>query len=250
MSIAIQCSSCGTTSQIPTSLFVERFRGRKTSVRCKRCLGAIVVDDTMSVPKLEAELTPGSSSSLRAVEVNLAPLISPEASPVASRPAQRSRGALVSLTFAAVVGLGALYAVHSRAPRAANTERAVAAEPVAAPVGVPELVAPRAAIPASSTATEPASQARPTHDERALGFALRWGIKQADLCHARGGSAARTVVVDLKFEPTGKVSRAALNGEEAPSSAEDRCILGQFRSAMIPRFVGEPVAISREIKLR
>jgi hypothetical protein len=156
----------------------------------------------------------------------------------------------MSLTFAAALGLGALYAVHSTTPRPANTERAVAAEPAAAPVGVTEVAAARAAIPASSILTEPSNAARPSHDERALGFALRWGIKQAELCHERGGSAGRTVVVDLTFEPTGKVSRAALNGEEAPSSAENRCILGQFRSAMIPRFVGEPVAIRREIKLR
>ncbi|HET9929404.1 MAG TPA: hypothetical protein VFQ35_01900, partial [Polyangiaceae bacterium] len=194
----------------------------------------------------------GSTGSLRAVEVRL-PVPQVASPSVPEKPELRAvprRGKLVSALLGLGLLGGAVYVQVSHARQPALPMRAAVAPPPVIARSV-ELSPAAVASPAPTPSDVVAPEATPVvHDERALGFAMRWGTKQAELCHQRGGSAGRTVRVDLTFEPNGKVSRAALNGEEAPNSAEDRCILGQFRGVMIPRFAGEAVAITREIKLR
>lgn len=282
MTIAIPCSSCGTAAKIPTSLFVERFRGRKTSIRCKRCTTIIVVDDTAPMSLLDAPSAAASSSgSLGAVEVTLpsAPeiLVTPEPvseitpqpiivvqSPpaVAPKPARKGRGAL----GVTVVGAGIAFAIvaallpHSKSAAGPVGVAAQQATPVAVslPAAAPEAAPaePSTAQPAPPSVTQPAplpsasSKASVAYDERALGFALRWGVTQAELCHRRGGGPAATIQIGLSFEPSGKVSRVTLEGMSAPDSAEARCIVAQFRSVMIPPFAGESFTTRREIKLR
>jgi hypothetical protein len=266
MTIAINCSSCGTTAKIPTSLFAERFHGRKTNIRCKRCAATIVVDDT-SRSILEAPVAASSSGSLGAVEVSLpeldiestpAPIsdATPEPSFVEQHPdlVVPSRSARTSAAIGVLgagVVLGALFASVPRSPApprsAARAPASAAASPLRAAPVVAEL--PSAAEPPQPP-PEAITDAAVVYDQRALRFAMRWGVAQTELCHEKGGGPSGTIRVELSFSPTGKVSRVTLDGMSAPDSAEARCIVAAFRSVMIPAFAGESFTTSREIKLR
>jgi hypothetical protein len=266
MTIAINCSSCGTTAKIPTSLFAERFHGRKTNIRCKRCAAIIVVDDT-SGSLLEASVAASSSGSLGAVEVSLperdiesmpAPIgdATPEPSFVEQHrdlvvPSRSSRTSASIAVLGAGVVLGALFASVPRSPApprsAARAPASAAASPLAAAPVVAELPsAPEPPLPPPAASAD----APVAYDQRALGFAMRWGVAQAEVCHKKGGGPAGTIRVQLSFAPSGKVSQVTLDGMSAPDSAEARCIVAAFRSVMIPAFAGESFTTSREIKLR
>jgi len=79
---------------------------------------------------------------------------------------------------------------------------------------------------------------------------LRWGVEQAQICHRQGGRPAGRIQLELVFDTSGKVEQASLAGDNAPGSAEERCILTHFRALKIPRFEGQSLRISREIRLR
>src|SRR5262245_17497266 len=46
MLVTIRCPACNGDFRIPENLFVSRFAGRETSIRCKKCNERIVVDGT------------------------------------------------------------------------------------------------------------------------------------------------------------------------------------------------------------
>ncbi|MGC4092570.1 MAG: hypothetical protein QM756_32760 [Polyangiaceae bacterium] len=255
MTFAINCSHCGATAKIPTSLFVERFAGRKTTIRCKRCAEGVVVDDSSSSLLDEVESAPSTGGSLGAVELSSpeAPLREPAPAPrlyVPERVRPRSSAAQ-PLLGVLVVAIGAtLGGLLAAAPQPSSPKPA--AEPAQAPLSVvavtaPVEPAPQAPLPVVAAVEAPVAA---QYDERALGFAWRWGTQQVELCHRRSGRPAGTVRAELSFEPSGKVSAVRLSGDVVTGSAEERCIVSQLRALMIPRYVGESFRISREIKLR
>lgn len=198
---------------------------------------------------------------------------SPQVLPAAAlqpRKPKRPSGAKVG---AVVVAVGAMLgALLTRLPAASSPRNVAVAAPSTTRVAVAEQLAPAASLEASAqaSASEPTVAAQPAgsanieanavpaqaadttvpYDQRALGFALRWAVEQAHVCHRKGGGPAGQIRVELVFEPTGKVSQANVSGVSVPGSAEERCIATQFRALRIPAFSSESFRVSREITLR
>lgn len=234
---------------------------------------ALSAADTASEPSLSAADGAASESSLRAVAgphdtVDLTPAPVPRSERTHAASAPRRRRWPAVLGAAAVIAAGAaFFAPRSAPPEPPSASPVAAVEPPSPAAATPQPVVatpeptpatpepavttpePAAAMPEPAPATPEPAPAKPSHDEAALARMLRWATKQAEDCH-RGGRAAGTANVTVRFGQNGRVISALIAEESIANAPVGQCITAYMKAMTIPPFEGPELEITREIVLR
>lgn len=103
-----------------------------------------------------------------------------------------------------------------------------------------------AAVTAQAKGTAKPKDEGPVFDKEAAGTALR----AVDLvkCKIAGGPRGEGHVV-VTFGADGAASDALVDGGPYVKSPVERCIAGQFKTAKVPAFKGEPVKVGKKFRI-
>jgi hypothetical protein len=113
-----------------------------------------------------------------------------------------------------------------------------------------------AAKPAAPASAEKPAEAAPAPeaqktgpDTTAVKAALSQGATLAQACR-KEGEPPGSGVVQVTFAPSGRVTRAIMQGPPFGGTATGSCIANKLRSLSIPPYSGDPVTVSKTITLQ
>ncbi|NUO50562.1 MAG: hypothetical protein HOV80_17035 [Polyangiaceae bacterium] len=133
------------------------------------------------------------------------------------------------------------------APSAAPKERLTDATPPAASDAEP------AAAAASSAAAAPAEPPPPPatggFDRGAAAAAMGNAMSEASSCRLPDQPSGRAQVT-MTFAPSGRVTQVVVNGTPYAGTQAGSCIARAFKSISIPPYAGEPVTVTKSVKVR
>jgi hypothetical protein len=177
--------------------------------------------------------------------------------PVAGSPAENASAAAATGGSAAPTAAGSAAAADTAAATPAGTSAAApavtapAATPTAAPtagMARPQATAAPKPTAAASAAAAPAPAEGPDFDKDAAAAALAGAASRAEgECGASEGPHG-TGKVAVTFANSGRATNALVSGDFA-GSALGGCVARIFRGVKVPAFGGEPVRVSKTVRI-
>jgi len=178
--------------------------------------------------------------------------------PSAVEPAATAPGASETATATAVTPTGSGATAGSAAPTgstgtsgtAASAPSPAASAPAtaAATPSPPKATQPTAATPKATATAEPAAAEGPEFDkDAAMATLATAGANAESQCAAEEGPHG-TGKVTVTFANSGRATNALVSGDFA-GSALGGCVARIFRSAKVPAFGGDPVRVSKTVRI-
>lgn len=170
-----------------------------------------------------------------AAEMREAPIATPAPAPVEATPAEPARVPVVAKAAPAPQQAAPVKAAAPRAP--------VVAAPAAEPVATADLPSALAELPPPPRAPEVQIS------RSAVAVAIADAGLRAGACKD-GEIASMSMPVSVTFMPSGRASRATVNGGPFAGTPAGSCVAQALRAASVPPFDGEPVTVSTTLHLR
>jgi hypothetical protein len=106
-----------------------------------------------------------------------------------------------------------------------------------------------AAAPGGGGAPPPPPTSGPEFNKGAAAAALNGAAGSASGCKAPGDPSG-VARVSVTFAPSGRATRAVVNGAPYSGTATGSCVAGAFRNLSVPPFTGDPVTVSKSVSIR
>jgi hypothetical protein len=106
---------------------------------------------------------------------------------------------------------------------------------------------PVASAPAAAEA--PVAPATSGFDRGAAAAAMSTAVGEASSCRLPEQPSGRAQVT-MTFAPSGRVTQVIVNGSPYAGTEAGSCIARAFRGISIPAFVGEPVTVTKSVRVR
>lgn len=106
-----------------------------------------------------------------------------------------------------------------------------------------------AATPGGGTPPPPPPSTGPEFNKSAATAALNGAAGAASGCKAPSDPAG-LVRVSVTFAPSGRATRAVVNGPPYAGTTTGSCVAAAFRTLSVPAFSGDPVTVSKSVSVR
>ncbi len=97
--------------------------------------------------------------------------------------------------------------------------------------------------------TPPPPSSGPEFNKGAATAALNGAAGSASGCKAAGDPSG-VARVSVTFAPSGRATRAIVNGSPFAGTSTGSCVAAAFRSLSVPPFTGDPVTVSKSVSIR